>query len=59
MGAQPGNLGAHEPDGAVAKFYRKLAKKTGKASAVVAASAKLLKIIYWVLKEQRPYRKEL
>ncbi|MEM3196906.1 MAG: hypothetical protein QXK57_01315 [Conexivisphaerales archaeon] len=43
MGAQPGNLGAHEPDGTVAKFYRKLAKK--KASAVVAASAKLLKIL--------------
>ncbi|MEM0146128.1 MAG: hypothetical protein QW837_07175 [Conexivisphaerales archaeon] len=32
----------NEPDGTVAKFYRKLAKK--KASAVVAASAKLLKI---------------
>ena len=49
----------NEPDGTVAQFYHKLAKKKGKASAVVAASAKLLKIVYWVLKEQRPYRKEL
>lgn len=45
----------NEPDGTVAEFYHKLAKKKGSAIAIVAASAKLLKIIYWVLKENRPY----
>jgi transposase len=44
-----------EPDGNVATFYRWLSKKKGNAKAVVAASAKLLKIVYWVLKERRPY----
>jgi len=44
-----------EPDGNVATFYRRLSKKKGNAKAIVAASAKLLKIVYWVLKERRPY----
>jgi transposase len=44
-----------EPDSNVTRFYNRLVKKKGKAKATVAASAKLLKIIYWVMKEKRPY----
>jgi transposase len=44
-----------EPDGTVAAFYEKLARKKGDQKAIVAASAKLLKIVYWVLKERRSY----
>lgn len=43
------------PDGCVAEFYRRLSRKKGPAKAVVASSAKLLKIVYWVLREGRPY----
>lgn len=39
----------------VTEFYERLAKKKGKSKATVAASAKPLKIVYWVLKERRPY----
>ena len=45
-----------EPEGNVAEFYKRLRKKKGHAKAVVAASAKLLKIAYWVLREKRPYQ---
>jgi transposase len=44
-----------EPEGSVAEFYNRLRRKKGHAKAVVAASAKLLKIAYWVLKEKRAY----
>jgi transposase len=44
-----------EPDGTVANFYARIARKKGDQKAVVAASAKLLKIVFWVLKEKRPY----
>jgi len=44
-----------EPEGSVALFYRRLSGKKGHAKAMVATSAKLLKIVYWVLKEKRPY----
>ncbi len=44
-----------EPDGTVAQFYTRLARKKGDQKAIVAASAKLLKIVYWVLKEKRTY----
>jgi len=45
-----------EPNGTVGNFYSKLKKKKGSAKAIVAASAKMLRIIYWVLKEHRPYQ---
>jgi transposase len=45
-----------EPEGSVAEFYNRLRRKKGHAKAVVAASAKLLKIAYWVLKEKRAYQ---
>ena len=44
-----------EPDGTVAQFYARLARKKGDQKAIVAASAKLLKIVFWVLKERRAY----
>jgi transposase len=45
----------NEPEGSVALFYGKLRRKKGHAKAIVAASAKLLKVVYWVLREKRPY----
>lgn len=44
-----------EPEGTVAKFYERIRRKKGDQKAIVAASAKLLKIVFWVLKEKRPY----
>ena len=44
-----------EPDGTVANFYTRIKRKKGDQKAIVAASAKLLKIVYWVLKEKRAY----
>jgi len=44
-----------EPDGTVANFYARIARKKGDQKAIVAASAKLLKIVFWVLKEKRAY----
>jgi len=44
-----------EPGGTVASFYARLARKKGDQKAIVAASAKLLKIVYWVLRERRSY----
>jgi transposase len=44
-----------EPDGTVALFYSRLARKKGNQKAIVAASAKLLKVVFWVLKEKRAY----
>jgi len=45
----------NQPDGSVATFYKRLRVKKGHSKAMVAASAKLLKIVYWVLKEKRAY----
>jgi len=44
-----------EPEGTVATFYARIARKKGDQKAIVAASAKLLKIVFWVLKEKRAY----
>jgi len=44
-----------DPDGTVAIFCTRLRKKKGDHKAIVAASAKLLKTVYWVLKERRGY----
>ncbi|MGC8613892.1 MAG: transposase [Conexivisphaera sp.] len=46
-----------EPDGTIARFYGKLRRERekGPQKAIVAASAKMLRIIYWVLRERRPY----
>ncbi|MGA1975614.1 MAG: hypothetical protein ABSG92_08255 [Conexivisphaerales archaeon] len=39
----------------MASFYTRLARKKGNSKAVVAASAKLLKVACWVLRERREY----
>jgi len=44
-----------EPDGTVATFYARIKGKKGDQKAIVAASAKMLKIVYWVLRERRAY----
>jgi transposase len=46
----------NEPKGSIAMFYERLRSKKGHSKANVAASAKLLKVVYWVLKEKRPYQ---
>ena len=46
----------NQPEGSIAAFYDRLRKKKGHSKATVAASAKLLKVVYWVLKEKRPYQ---
>src|SRR5918996_2252115 len=43
-------------DSNITKFYIRLAKRRGNNSkAVVAAASKLLKVVYWVMKEKRKY----
>jgi len=45
-----------DPSSSVSIFYRRISRgKKRKGKALIAASNKLLKIIYWVLKERRPY----
>jgi transposase len=43
------------PESSVSKFYAKIARKKGKQKGIVAAASKLLKIVYWVMKERREY----
>jgi transposase len=43
------------PESNMTKFYARMLRKKGDAKAIVAASTKLLKIAYWLLKENRPY----
>ena len=47
----------HEPESDIASFYNRLRRKKGDAKAITAASAKLLKVVYWVLKDKREYRR--
>lgn len=44
------------PDSNVSRFYLRLAKKKGNSIAAVAAASKLLRIVYWVMKEKREYQ---
>jgi transposase len=39
----------------VAQFYHRISKKKGNPKAAVAAASKLLKIVYWIMKEKRTY----
>jgi transposase len=41
----------------LSNYYRKMVKRIGKKKAIVASASKLLKIIYWILKEKREYIK--
>ena len=44
-----------EKESSLTKFYLHLAKKRGSSKASVATASKLLRMIYWILKEKRPY----
>jgi hypothetical protein len=39
----------------ITRFYEKLARSKGNLKAVVAAASKLLKVVYWIIKERREY----
>ena len=39
----------------IIQFYTRLARIKGNSKAAVAAASKLLKIVYWVMKEKRKY----
>ena len=45
----------YAPDSDITKFYKRLAKKRGTSKAVVAAASKMLRVIYWMLKEKREF----
>jgi len=41
----------------VTQFYKRISKKKGNSKAAVAAASKLVKIVYWIMKEKRKYNK--
>ena len=41
----------------IAQFYYRIARKKGNSKAAVAAAAKLLKVVYWIMKERRMYER--
>jgi len=41
----------------LSNYYRRMVKRIGKKKAIIASASKLLKIIYWILKEKREYIK--
>ncbi len=45
----------HAPDSDITRFYNRLAKKRGRSKAKVAAASKLIRVIYWMLKEKKEY----
>ncbi len=42
-------------DSDITKFYNRIKKKRGTSKAAVAAASKLLRVIYWMLKERREF----
>jgi transposase len=44
-----------EPHGDVAKFARRISRRRGKGKGMVAGARKLVRIVYAILKEKRPY----
>ena len=45
----------YAPDSDITKFYKRLAKKRGTSKAAVAVASKMLRVIYWMLKEKREF----
>ena len=45
-------------DGSLTAFYNRIARKNGKRKAIVATARKMVKIVYWMLKEKEPYHVE-
>ena len=48
-----------EKNSNVAQFYHRISKKKGNSKAAVAAASKLLKVVYWIMKERRMYERLL
>ncbi len=44
-----------DPGSSISAFYKHLAKRKGKKKAIVAASNKLLRTVFWILKDRKPY----
>lgn len=42
-------------DSNISKFYARIARKKGNGVAIVATASKLMRVVYWVLKEKRVY----
>jgi transposase len=47
----------NEKNSNVTQFYTRVSKKKGNSKAAVAAASKLLKIVYWIMKEKRMYNR--
>ncbi len=45
----------HAKNSDITKFYNRIKKKRGSSKAAVAASSKILRVIYWMLKERREF----
>jgi len=45
----------HAANSDITKFYNRIKKKRGTSKAAVAASSKMLRVIYWMLKEKRDF----
>lgn len=46
-----------EKNSNIAQFYYRMSKKKGNSKAAVAAASKLLKVVYWIMKERRTYER--
>lgn len=46
----------YQKDSNITRFYNRIATRRGKAKATVAAASKMLRVIYWMLKERREYQ---
>ena len=47
----------NEKNSNVTQFYHRISNKKGNSKAAVAAPSKLVKIVYWIIKEKRTYNK--
>ena len=47
----------NEKNSNIAQFYHRISKKKGNSKAAVPAPSKLLKIVYWIMKEKRLYER--
>lgn len=45
----------HAKDSDITKFYNRIKKKRGSSKAAVAGASKILRVIYWMLKERREF----
>ncbi len=45
----------HAPNSNITQFYNRIKKKRGSSKAAVATGSKMLRVIYWMLKEKREF----